>query len=79
MNMSSEPPMDVKVVHAATSNKLRRDMLKKLNESSLDFASLKEIFKLNDQMLTYHLNMLERTRLIQITEKNVSLSPACRA
>ncbi len=80
--MNSEPPMDVKLVHAATSNKLRSDILKKLMESDLDFAILKSLFNLSDQMLAYHLALLERARLIQIAEKTgvktVSLSPIGR-
>lgn len=74
--------MDVKLVLAAASNKLRSNILKKLMESDLDLAELKNLFNLSDQMLGYHLDMLERARLIAISEqagvKTVSLSPLGR-
>lgn len=81
--MGEEPPLEVKLVHAATSNKMRRDMLQKLTESDLDFSALKELFKLTDQMLAYHISILERARLIQVSEKagfkTVSLTPIVRS
>jgi ArsR family metal-binding transcriptional regulator len=75
-------PMDVKLVHAATSNKLRSGILRKLMEGDLNIATLKNFFNLDEQMLNYHLALLERARLIAIAEKAgvkiVSLSPVGR-
>jgi ArsR family metal-binding transcriptional regulator len=74
--------MDVKLVHAATSNKLRSGILRKLMEGDLNIATLKNFFNLDEQMLNYHLALLERARLIAIAEKAgvkiVSLSPVGR-